>query len=843
MKDEYTCELLDHCIAKTYALKNNDKKLPGRTVFEHCLIVGEVARSLIKRFPTFLQFLFPNGSELVAAAHDIGKVSPVFQKRIYENIKAAPKIDLGLEKVSCNLEKNWGYHAGVSQVAIKPCKPGKYIPEILGQHHGYSPNTYEYSANCEVLGGNHWQKCRKKLVDKLKSQLNCDWPKVRSPLHALILAGLTTVSDWIGSSDQFDDPTKDWQSLIEPALDAAGFVRPDLLNNLSFSEIFPFEPNGIQSELIKCCNSPGLYILEAPMGVGKTEAALYAAYKLMVSNNASGIYFALPTQLTSNSIHCRMRLFLKKILKKDNRQVDALLLHGNAWLQRYELEGEGKPGGSWFQYNKRGILAPFATGTIDQALMAVMNVKHGFVRTFGLIGKIVILDEVHSYDAYTGTIIDTLIKALLSLNCTVIVLSATLTNERRSELFINQVLLEHSQKSNNYPLISALPKNQKLYEIPIQFSDTSEVSIKLSCKESESFKEAIYRAEQGQHVLWIENTVDEAQEIFKVLAARSIENLNLSCGLLHSRFLKHDRDNLENLWISSFGRGHKEGKGGCILVGTQVLEQSIDIDADFLISRMCPTDMLLQRLGRLWRHKEKKRPKSAEREAWILAPIWSEVLIDPKKDFGKTSLIYSPYVLYRSLEVWSQIRSISLPNCIRSLIEDTYRERGEIGKINCFKEELQKQKETYRRLASIGLSKGGKTISEVRASTRYSEQDTVEVLLFSSCRFNDVSTTLTLLNGEQIILPKNGKKLKKQEWKNLAIILQSNTVKVAEYLAPTALPVHDLYWLKDYLYLGDYEESLLRIAKVQDNCALDCFLKDYELKYDSKIGYQAKKRK
>ena len=169
------------------------------------------------------------------------------------------------------------------------------------------------------------------------------------------------------------------------------------------------------------------------MGIGKTEAALYAAYQALTQGSATGIYFALPTQLTSDKIYDRMNSFLAKVLAEDCK-FRSLLLHSSAWLRDTELGEEGMPGNGWFSSRKRGLLAPFAVGTIDQALMGVMNVKHGFVRTFGLAGKVVILDEVHSYDSYTGTIIDKLVQTLRELDCTVIILSATLTAERRVRL-------------------------------------------------------------------------------------------------------------------------------------------------------------------------------------------------------------------------------------------------------------------------------------------------------------------------------------------------------------------------------------------------------------------------
>src|SRR5690606_20205111 len=173
-------------------------------------------------------------------------------------------------------------------------------------------------------------------------------------------------------------------------------------------------------------------------------------YQMLEKGQASGIYFALPTQLTSNKIFERFNQFLAQILDEEC-QHRSLLLHANAWLFDTEMGEEGRPGGAWFNQAKRGLLAPFAVGTIDQALMAAMNVKHGFVRAFGLAGKVVILDEVHTYDAYTGTLLDALVELLRSLHCTVIILSATLNQQRR------QQLLARPTSAVTYPLITASP--------------------------------------------------------------------------------------------------------------------------------------------------------------------------------------------------------------------------------------------------------------------------------------------------------------------------------------------------------------------------------------------------
>ncbi|MGH8684725.1 MAG: HD domain-containing protein, partial [Nitrosospira sp.] len=341
--------------------------------------------------------LFPDGAELIAAAHDIGKVSPTFQKKIYTALSQKDEVVLSaLKAFNADAEKLWGGHGGVSQAAMNAGNIGKYIPEILGQHHGFSPNLAFYQATSEAFGGQPWQMQRAELLAQLKQALGTDFPIVKDALQARVLAGLTTVSDWIGSGPLFEDPDGDWQSKIEQALDSAGFVQPQLKSGLSFFDVFGFIPKTAQVKLIEAANQPGIYVLEAPMGSGKTEAALYAAYQLLEKRFTTGIYFALPTQLTSDKIHERVNAFLFRILKDESPHKQALLVHGNAWLKQFEMGEEGNPGGAWFSQGKRGILAPFAVGTIDQALMAVMNVKHGFVRTFGLAGKIVILDEVHS---------------------------------------------------------------------------------------------------------------------------------------------------------------------------------------------------------------------------------------------------------------------------------------------------------------------------------------------------------------------------------------------------------------------------------------------------------------
>ncbi len=590
------------------------------------------------------------------------------------------------------------------------------------------------------------------------------------------------------------------------------------------------------------------------MGLGKTEAALYVAYRLLESGQASGIYFALPTQLTSNKIFERFNRFLKDTLAADCRH-RSLLLHGKAWLLDTEMGEEGRPGGAWFNHAKRGLLAPFAVGTIDQALMAAMNVKHGFVRAFGLAGKVVILDEVHTYDAYTSTLLNALVELLRELHCTVIILSATLNRDRRQQLLGAVV----SQEA--YPLISAAPRHHAVSEWPVPAGEGHGVNILLFDDPRTALVEALDRASRGQQVLWIENTVVEAQERYLDLAARAAE-LGVACGLLHSRFTADDRQRIEDRWVNLFGKDGWQDRAqqGRILVGTQILEQSLDIDADFMVTRFAPSDMLLQRLGRLWRHAGTPREPQACCEAWVLAPDLDEAIASPVAVFGSTAYVYSPYVLCRSLEVWRGRASLHLPHDIRPLIEQTYVQRQEDGAMAQWLHELdngtprRKGRKTLAQLARVTLAEDGNTLPESKAQTRYSELESHEVLLLRGAVQvpEQQATRLTLLDGTQLLLPKSRHTLDRHGWRQLSASLMRQIVLVRVQDAPECLSIDTLtkFGLQHCFYLGDpaWDEAILRVALVDETDTLRGLQgaqvhTKHTLEYRHDLGYRVIKEK
>jgi CRISPR-associated endonuclease/helicase Cas3 len=715
---------LHKCLAKTFTTPEGTL-LPGRTIFEHACITGAIARSLLAMYPQVLRdVFFPPGSIYLTSSHDVGKPSPTFQNKLYcklhkkSNIQPPPE----LEKIDPELEKIWGGHAGTGWATLDDIGAGKYNTEIVGKHHGGLTRHKQLSTDA-ALGGEAWHERRVELLDELKTHFNEGWPHIDSRSKADVLAGLTTVSDWIASGHFFDNPEAPWQNFIESAVREAGFVEAKIKSGLSFKTIFGKDPYPIQEQFYNACSKPGIYILEAPMGLGKTEAALYAAYKLLSEKTATGLYFALPTRLTSDKIYQRVQPFLKEILTPDSSHKHAFLLHGgDRQLQDTELGEEGAPGGEWFNSLKRAILAPFGVGTIDQALLAVLpDVRHSFLRSFGLLGKVVVLDEVHSYDGYTSMLLDSLIERLRELHCTVIILSATLTRDRRATMLATKV------ESNDYPLVSAIGLDEpSLDEIPSAILPNHDVILHACDAEQSALNEALKRSSSGQQVLWIENTVAEAQAIFKKLKAQTDEKIEV--GLLQSRFIANDRKALEDRWTDYYGKdGNKRCECGRILVGTQILEQSLDIDADFLVTRLCPMDMFLQRLGRLWRHHERDNRANGSRcEAWLIVPPLSEAI--DVSQLGKSARVYDPYILFRTLEILRYKTTVSLPIQIRQLIESTYEERNETGLLAQLKIKMQKSARELAMKAREAQSELNQEIDESIA-TRYSTWDSVPVLL------------------------------------------------------------------------------------------------------------------
>ena len=391
------------------------------------------------------------------------------------------------------------------------------------------------------------------------------------------------------------------------------------------------------------------------MGFGKTEAALAAAYRAHGDGTSQRSLLRIADADHEYRIHERVQPFVNRIC---NDVEPVRLAHSASWLldtvqmvwlHAASPDAEGtdhvRVGRSWFASPKRALLAPFGVGTIDQSLLGIVAAKHFFVRQFGLAGKVVILDEVHTYDLYTSTLIDALVKRLRELECTVIILSATLTEKRRRELL---GLSEDKPLSAAYPLVSGVAGS--LIEQPCTPPPPRSIVVR-PVMGAVLVEDVIAQAERGACVLWIRNTVDEAQETYRALQSANFQG-GPPVALLHSRFPFFRREELEADWMNRLGKNSANRPAGCVLVSTQVAEQSVDIDADLLITDLAPTDMLLQRIGRLWRHERQSRP-CLRAEVWIQTPDLKDEQLsaatekDLRQALGKSARVYAPYVLLR----------------------------------------------------------------------------------------------------------------------------------------------------------------------------------------------------
>ena len=683
---------LSDCWAKTDPATGR----PALTVRDHCLIVGAVAEAVHALLPRSCRILPPAGTVTLTAAHDIGKITPGFLR----------KCPLSLFSKINGSQDSCGNHALVSQAflaSLAEMQDERRIPLAwglsAGGHHGSYP-TGKVRDNLERLELDlHWpDPFRRELLAELTRNfgpLPNATINVGSRVHWL--TGFVTFCDWIGSNTDWfplhsEIPLRDHYTIesaragAASALELIGWHRRAVRLELPFAHLFSkpeapqFTPRPLQETLIALADLPGLYIVEAPMGMGKTEAALAAAYRRWNEGEERGLYFALPTQLTSNRIHNRVSEFLSHVIDDHSIQT---LAHGNAWLSDDRVrsfspahtaagETDATEACRWFTSSRKPLLAPFGTGTIDQALMACIGAKHSALRLFALSGKVVVIDEVHSYDPYTSALVDQLIRWLLEVGCTVIVLSATLTAKRRSEMIGKAGAAEPFPPPSAYPLITKVIGEAATHH-PVADPAIHETVVHLKHHDAADpdFIGKIARAaESGACVLVIRNTVASAQQTFRSIKA-ALQDDTIPVGLLHSRFPHFQRQQNEKHWMDLLGKNPSSRPSSCVLVATQVVEQSVDIDADLLVTDLAPTDLLLQRLGRLHRHV-RPRPVGFETAAcWILQPAvdWSAEPNAICEEIGASAYIYPPIALYLAQEVWRKRESVTLPAEIRELLE------------------------------------------------------------------------------------------------------------------------------------------------------------------------------
>ncbi|WP_040668874.1 CRISPR-associated helicase/endonuclease Cas3, partial [Nitrolancea hollandica] len=441
----------------------------------------------------------------LAGLHDIGKASPGFQAK---DSRSRSRLDAAGFQVRQDAADPG--HGLIGTLVIREILEADFaaprpfaaaLATALGGHHGKFPLPGTVRDRCDnnrIRGGRRWDNARQALAQDLARVLGFNNQSVPQKIdHAavMILAGLVSVADWIGSDERFfsyaasnDQPIPELASLTAYAEHAKTQARKALKElgwlgwkpspkALPFTSLFPGlpgSPRPVQmriAELPGLGQSPGIVIVELPMGEGKTEAALYLADRWSVNLGQRGLYIAMPTMATANQMFSRVHEYLGR--RYPDSQITLQLLHSHAALASdlealepsepavapsnigsdFDQDGSDPTivAGEWFTRRKRGLLAPFGVGTVDQSFLAALQTRHVFVRLFGLAGKTVIFDEVHAYDVYMSTIFKRLLEWLGALGSSVIVLSATLPDVRRQEL------INAYARGRGLPLVEALP--------------------------------------------------------------------------------------------------------------------------------------------------------------------------------------------------------------------------------------------------------------------------------------------------------------------------------------------------------------------------------------------------
>lgn len=699
-------------------------EIHGHGLLAHLLDVAAVAERIVAREPPSSCGLMAEGLGLtveelprwvavLAGLHDLGKAIPGFQAK-WPAGRAQDEAQGLVFSPAIILQVDQHARATAALLSDLLCEATgsaqswcEHVTRAVSAHHGYHFTSSEIDeASPHRKEPAAWEQARTDLLASYWAVLAPPGRPTRQVCNLPIvnwLAGLTSVADWIASNpkwfplgERVDDlaayhhdalrladlalPHLGWHRW-RPLLSEPASVEALLSDIMGKPGVVPRPLQIAADQMLAQASGPSLLLVEAPMGEGKTELAFLAHLRLQSANAHRGLYLALPTQATGNALFSRAKRFLEAFA---SGPVDVQLVHGGAAMNDElaalrglgEIQGVGDEpldtlsANAWFGQRSRPLLSPYGVGTVDQALFAVLNVKHHFVRLWGLGNRVVVLDEVHAYGTYTSGLIDVLLRWLKALRCSVVLMSATLPRRRRQQL-LQAWGCSAAQVDVAYPRLLLADEHQvrgshvaarSLAPIKLQ-PLSSNVSDLAAC--------AIAQLDGGGCGALIVNTVSRAQQLYQRLQQALAERgwQDVAVLLFHARFPADDRQVLEAQVLARFGaQGQRPLRA--LLVATQVAEQSLDIDFDFMLTDLAPVDLLLQRAGRLHRHADRRRPAAHGQATLWVAGLHPQTL----PDFKGTAwgFVYSPYILGRTWALLSRESLLHLPQDIDRLVQAVY---------------------------------------------------------------------------------------------------------------------------------------------------------------------------
>ena len=623
---------------------------------------------------------------LLAGLHDIGKATPAFQ-HLHDTRHGSQ---------SAAIVTSWLEGKGFDRQRASP------LASAIGGHHGHWISAHDTGK--AHTGDESWPKLQEAICDRLETVLGVSaiaLPSAFEDLNvfAVFVSGLVSVCDWIGShTDYF--PYEEREIDLEAyyaralaqahrALAALGWLSwsPDR-SQPAFESLFPFPPNALQRAGIKVLQAlqekPVVFLIESQTGSGKTELGQYMTDWLVNLFRLYGFYIAMPTQATSNQMHRRVNEFHER--RYPAADINVRLIHAQAEhvlslqaTRPCDQQAGNKSAldaADWFGNRKRALLAPNGVGTIDQALLSVVGAKHHFVRLFGLSQKVVIFDEVHSYDVYMSVMIERLIQWLPALGSPVILLSATLSRSARAKLLAAAGASCEANLEARYPRMTVVEQDGSVKAHELPSPDPRSIRIRhIPCDIDSLQRELLLPYRQGGCIAVVCNTVDESIQVAQAL--HRTEGIDADdVWLLHARFPSIWRGEREDKVLRAFVKdGQRPARA--ILVASQIIEQSLDLDFDLMISRTAPIDSLIQRVGRLHRHLGRARPSHLAEPTLI----WRlpEMNSDGAPDFGADEAIYARYILLKTWLLLRPMTTLRTPTDVDELVNLVYDQNCDIA--------------------------------------------------------------------------------------------------------------------------------------------------------------------
>lgn len=609
----------------------------------------------------------------LAGIHDIGKATPTFQSMDPNTAALAVPPQWDCPPV----DRNHRFHHTVTGwLVTRQWLSGHGCPrslasswaQVVGAHHGRLASASERMVRTDdaAIFGAHagWSAYRDDLIAAhwVRSGLDhhhpTDLPSL-SPASQTIVTAVVILADWIssahcGSSCQHDPGRIDaaWASLNIPAP-----WTPSDQGFTGFSIDAPHESQQMMAAGADAVQCPSLMILEAPTGEGKTESALVAVEKLCATFGLGGFTVVLPTTATTDATYGRIATWLRAT----GSDHAAWLGHSRAALNADYRAPEHR----WLRGNvKTAGLNPISVTTIDQALRIAVRAKHQPLAHLALAGKVVVLDEVHSYDDWTGSYLDTLLAWLGEHGVPVVLLSATLSATRRAELASSYAGRPVRPRAGGYPCLTVVD-HEHVTSISCAPATRSITDLGVSVM-GERDGDLVARVQNataaGANVLVVRNTVARAMQAATLLRATGSE-----VTVAHSRFTAGDRARIDTDLLERFGAESTQRPRGHVVVGTQVVQQSLDIDFDLLITDMAPIDSLVQRAGRIHRHN-RPRPRGYEHPMMVLTGVDVTGVV-PSFPPG-CSGVYGDFLLLRTMAALRGRDTLSMPRDIPELIND-----------------------------------------------------------------------------------------------------------------------------------------------------------------------------